>query len=515
METHSKLIKISIGAVLRGLWLGALLIGLALLVCSIHGETLSSEATTNVVKDSDMHIMSIKQGSSWLTRNIVQSNLFKNPVFRTTNGFNSTFTNDPATPTNCWQEYVIKNGRLYLGAGSAPGLFDYGKILVNTDHNSAGNPSPVNTEWQWDTPSHIAIGPGFQNAAGGHFQLGIGNCADTNHNLWGYFQNQPGLAPLPTGQQNAKGWSGALTFLTAGYVGANLFAYTPGIFGRYLTTNAPNGVYELDIVPDLGNGTGSGGNFNDSWSPATADIAHSIRIRGGNSNAVVMPFTTTDALVTGRAALGQAGASSGATYFGGDSDGYYAVYDYASASPAGFFSFGAGGYGHDAQILVQDGAGGGLSHTYAVIGSQSVGGSCFGKTGLRVGDVTPAGAAPGTIGTSFIFDVIGQSGFSGVTFHTNGVNVGGGTTLLKVMSASATLDFASTSAQSSSELTITVTGAAVGDPVSLATPAAPNANACFTAYVSAGNTVTVRFNNYSSGAIDPASGTYRATVFHH
>lgn len=88
-----------------------------------------------------------------------------------------------------------------------------------------------------------------------------------------------------------------------------------------------------------------------------------------------------------------------------------------------------------------------------------------------------------------------------------------GTTIDAVISATATLDFPSTAAQSSSDLTMTVTGAAVGDAVFLGLPAAPDANSCFTAWVSASNTVKIRFNNYSAGAIDPASAAYRAVVF--
>jgi hypothetical protein len=79
------------------------------------------------------------------------------------------------------------------------------------------------------------------------------------------------------------------------------------------------------------------------------------------------------------------------------------------------------------------------------------------------------------------------------------------------LTGSGTLDFASTNAQLSADLTITVTGAAVGDIVMLGTPV-QDANATFTAFVSATNTVTVRFNNYSSGAIDPASGTFKVYV---
>lgn len=81
------------------------------------------------------------------------------------------------------------------------------------------------------------------------------------------------------------------------------------------------------------------------------------------------------------------------------------------------------------------------------------------------------------------------------------------------LSATGTIDFTSTAAQTSQTANISVTGAAVGDPVQVGTPASPNANSCITAYVSAANTVTVKFNNYSSGAIDPASGSYKVTVF--
>jgi hypothetical protein len=82
------------------------------------------------------------------------------------------------------------------------------------------------------------------------------------------------------------------------------------------------------------------------------------------------------------------------------------------------------------------------------------------------------------------------------------------------LSGSATLNFGSTAAASSADLTITVTGAADGDIVSLGVPnGSVNANSCYTVWVSAADTVTVRFNNYQTvGAIDPASGTFKVKV---
>lgn len=79
-------------------------------------------------------------------------------------------------------------------------------------------------------------------------------------------------------------------------------------------------------------------------------------------------------------------------------------------------------------------------------------------------------------------------------------------------SAAATLDFGSISAQTGAELTIAVPGAATGDSVAIAPPAALEAGLAVFGYVSAANTVTVRCVNATAGAINPASASYRATV---
>lgn len=78
----------------------------------------------------------------------------------------------------------------------------------------------------------------------------------------------------------------------------------------------------------------------------------------------------------------------------------------------------------------------------------------------------------------------------------------------------ATLDFPSVAAAGNQELTISVPGAAVGDDV--AGPflsGAPTAGIIYSARVSAANVVTVRAQNVTGGAVDPASTEYRVIVF--
>jgi hypothetical protein len=85
--------------------------------------------------------------------------------------------------------------------------------------------------------------------------------------------------------------------------------------------------------------------------------------------------------------------------------------------------------------------------------------------------------------------------------------------IARVLTGSAVLNFPNTLAQTSSDLTIAVTGAAVGDAVSFGVnPTAVTANTCYTAWVSAADVVTVRHNNYSALASNPASATFKVEV---
>ena len=81
------------------------------------------------------------------------------------------------------------------------------------------------------------------------------------------------------------------------------------------------------------------------------------------------------------------------------------------------------------------------------------------------------------------------------------------------LTATTTLDFASISATSSADLTVTVTGAAVGDAVYLGVPhAAVEPGTLFFAWVSSTNTVTIRCFNSSGVAVDPVSADYTVKV---
>lgn len=78
---------------------------------------------------------------------------------------------------------------------------------------------------------------------------------------------------------------------------------------------------------------------------------------------------------------------------------------------------------------------------------------------------------------------------------------------------SSSLNFPSTPAGQSNELSFSVSGASDGDLVILGIPSvSENANSCYTARVSSSNTVAVKFNNYSALAIDPAVGTFKVKV---
>lgn len=82
----------------------------------------------------------------------------------------------------------------------------------------------------------------------------------------------------------------------------------------------------------------------------------------------------------------------------------------------------------------------------------------------------------------------------------------------KMLTATATLDFASTADGAVASLTATVTGAATGDFVIVSPPGNFGAGLLAFGFVSAANTVTVRLINGSGSTVDPASATWGIAV---
>lgn len=71
---------------------------------------------------------------------------------------------------------------------------------------------------------------------------------------------------------------------------------------------------------------------------------------------------------------------------------------------------------------------------------------------------------------------------------------------------------AEVAAATAAEQTITVTGVAVGDHVTVNPPANTKKTACASARVSAANTVALMFVNPTAGALTPDAGTYLIRV---
>lgn len=126
------------------------------------------------------------------------------------------------------------------------------------------------------------------------------------------------------------------------------------------------------------------------------------------------------------------------------------------------------------------------------------------------------GASIGTMATtSSLTHVLGvnSSNAIGEIGVADGIKFTSGSLGLDSYKTIALMDFPSTNAQSSSDITATVTGAVAGTPVLLGVPnAAVLANTSYSAWVSSTNTVTVRFNNYSSATANPAQGSFYLIV---
>lgn len=103
---------------------------------------------------------------------------------------------------------------------------------------------------------------------------------------------------------------------------------------------------------------------------------------------------------------------------------------------------------------------------------------------------------------------------AGALNANGGAKIGSsGATIASVLTAVATLDFPSIAAGTHASLTVTVTGAQLGASVHLGLPSSVEPGVVFQGFVSTGNTVAIRASNVTGAAIDPASASFRVTVF--
>lgn len=159
--------------------------------------------------------------------------------------------------------------------------------------------------------------------------------------------------------------------------------------------------------------------------------------------------------------------------------------------------------GHYAQILNQDTGNGGLAIGVAD-GGLTMTGIYIKRSNGRVG--MGDASAPDTQ-----LEVHG-------TMSGSGLNVGGTSTdtITQIFRGSATLDFpAHTAANQCNVLTITVNGVVDGDQVAIGVPnASVTTDEIFWGWVSATNTVSIRACANGTNLLNPASGTFKVTVFH-
>lgn len=203
----------------------------------------------------------------------------------------------------------------------------------------------------------------------------------------------------------------------------------------------------------------------------------------------------------------------------------------ASLAVTGIFTSGANG-GTAGQIALKGSTSGtqtlttdATANLFTILGSATTSGGSFSAgTSITAGTTITTGASGGTAGqvifngsTSGSLTLTTNAGANTLTqgsgtFAVPIVKIGSGTSITKVLSATATLDFGSLATIGCEDLTITVTGAALGDTVAIGIPngSIPSATFWFMGWVSSANTVTIRGCTLVSG--DPASGTFRATV---
>ena len=309
--------------------------------------------------------------------------------------------------------------------------------------------------------------------------------------------------PLLNGGTGATTADAALTNFGATAMGKSLFSLTNSVSDKFIKVNSNNTITLLnaaDTRTNIGATTRGNNNF------ILPDIG-SISFLRYNADNSITQLNASDF----RTAIG-AGTSS--------TNGTVTNVSINPTNPNGLTVATGTTTPVISMALAASGTTGVMSNTTQQFsGAKTFLGDINGSSALNVTGLSAlnGGVTIGTMATtSTLTHILGvnSSNAIGEIGLNQGIGISGGTLSLDFKSISTVgTDFPNTSAQSSSDITFTVTGVSVGQSVLLGVPdgSAP-ANTNYTAWVSATNTVKIRFNNYSSASVNPAAGNFTIKV---
>jgi hypothetical protein len=434
---------------------------------TLTGDTLAAGVTA-----SSLQSVGVLNGLTMSNNITMGSHDITGAINITATTFHGALSGNATTATTLATGNTI-NGVTFTGASpivitAAAGTLTGDTLATNIVHSSLTGVGTL-----------TALNMGGNIAMGTHDITGTGTIGTTILNASGVINANGGISTA-TGDLNLNSGSGVVNFNNHGDV---------------ILSNGGNVHFNGDIYVDSGLITTSGA---DLW----------LQSGGGNSSVQFAVFGDVFFNLSNIHSIGSL-----------EVDNFHTptlTVDYAgNLALSGTLEVGGTAQGDEGSLITNP------TFTVNWTGDTMVGGTLYADGGINTdtgnlslsssgGNVVPNGTQNlGSSGSQW------QNLYVSGTASVGSLSIGGGTTITKHLSAATTWDPASISNNTSTSTTVSVTGAHIGDTVSVGFNQAVPADALLVGSVTATGTVTVTLFNNTGGALNLDPGTLRADVWQH